>query len=612
MEVTDFVQRIASRTGHESQPRGDDNYDLCCPCHDDQQASLSVSKVSGKILVCCHAGCETEDIVGTLGLTMSDLFLDNGSTQRPHISETYDYRDEDGKVLYQVVRYIPKDFRQRRPDLNKPGQWIWNLKGVRQVLYRLPELIKVDAATPVFIVEGEKDVDRCRSVGLVSTCNSGGAKKWKAEYNTFFKGRHVVIIPDNEKAGHDHAQKVAASLNGTAASVKVVKLPGVTDKGFDVSDWLGAGHAIDELTSLVEEQLEWTDSQPDHNVKSLEGHKELPRIYASIDEKKVIDEAIDALATAGGIYQRAGTLVHVVENGKCPRGIARDTDSPRIVPVTLPRLREMMSTAANWFKLGKNGFEPGHPPLWAVKGVDARGEWPPIPRIEAVTESVTLRANGSILEKPGYDADTGLFYAPRETCTSVKSTPTRDDAVRAKDMLLDVWRDFPLATQEHCAACLAACLTPFARYAYNGPTPLFLVDANVRGAGKGLLVDSWSTIFNSRRMARMTIPKNDDECRKRITAIAMANESLVLLDNVTGSLNLPSLDAALTATSWNDRVLGKSELTGEIPLYTIWYLTANNVLIDADTARRTVHIRLESPEERPEERSDFHHLDLLA
>ena len=170
----------------------------------------------------------------------------------------------------------------------------------------------------------------------------------------------------------------------------------------------------------------------------------------------------------------------------------------------------------------------------------------------------------------------------------------------------------PFASEAHRAAWVAATLTPQARFAFHGPAPLFLIDANVRGCGKSLLTDCTSEITAGREMARMALPRDDEEFRKRITALAIAAEPLILIDNISGTLGSASLDAALTATSWSDRILGQTAMASGIPLFATWYATGNNVILAADTARRTLHIRLESPEENPEERSGFRHPALLA
>jgi hypothetical protein len=119
----------------------------------------------------------------------------------------YQYTDENGELLFEVMRHDPKNFRQRRPD--DRGGYVWNIKGVRLVPYRLPELIE-DLAQDrtVFIVEGEKDVDRLRKLGIPATCNPMGIKKWHDEFSPTFAGADVVILPDNDEGGREHAEKI--------------------------------------------------------------------------------------------------------------------------------------------------------------------------------------------------------------------------------------------------------------------------------------------------------------------------------------------------------------------------------------------------------------------
>jgi predicted P-loop ATPase len=156
----------------------------------------------------------------------------------------YLYRDENGP-LFEVVRFPNHKFLQRKPDGS------WGIKGVRRVPYRLPELVAAASDHPVFIPEGEKDVDNVRALGLVATCNPGGAGKWKRNYSAFLKGRHCVILPDNDAPGRAHADQVIHALNGVAASVRRLELPGLGEKG-DVSDWIGAGGTKAQLLELLE------------------------------------------------------------------------------------------------------------------------------------------------------------------------------------------------------------------------------------------------------------------------------------------------------------------------------------------------------------------------
>jgi hypothetical protein len=160
----------------------------------------------------------------------------------------YDYVDEEGELLFQVVRMEPKTFRQRKPE---SGGWSWGVKGVRLVPYRLPELVEAAAhERTVYIVEGEKDVDALIALGVPATCNPMGAGKWPVEFSAFFRGLDVVILPDNDEAGRKHRDLVAANLSGAARSVRVLDLPGLPDKG-DASDWLANGGSLAELDRLV-------------------------------------------------------------------------------------------------------------------------------------------------------------------------------------------------------------------------------------------------------------------------------------------------------------------------------------------------------------------------
>jgi hypothetical protein len=173
---------------------------------------------------------------------------------KARIITRYKYRDEAGNVLFEVVRFDPKDFRQRRRD--KDGDWIWNVSRVRTIPYRLPELL-AHQTQPVFVVEGEKDADNLAEIGFLATCNAGGAGKWTAAHAAFLRGRTVYIIPDNHDIGRNHAQQVAQSLDQIAKTVKVLELPGLPDKG-DVSDWLDNGGTADELKSLATAAPIWS------------------------------------------------------------------------------------------------------------------------------------------------------------------------------------------------------------------------------------------------------------------------------------------------------------------------------------------------------------------
>ena len=228
-----------------------DGWTAKCPAHDDAHNSLSIAVGNDdRVLLHCHAGCAFGDIAAALKADESSFFADERGPDR-RVVATYDYRDENGKVLFEVVRFAPKDFRPRRPDAAAKGGWAWNLNGTRRVLFHLPELLAaMKAGRPIFVVEGEKDVLALERLGLVATTNAGGANGWRSEYAEPLRGADVIVLPDHDEAGRKHGAAVVKSLAGNARSVRLLELPGLPEHG-DVSDWLEAGGTREELERLA-------------------------------------------------------------------------------------------------------------------------------------------------------------------------------------------------------------------------------------------------------------------------------------------------------------------------------------------------------------------------
>ena len=224
-----------------------------CPFHPDHKASLSVDAEEG--LYFCHA-CGAKGnleqferkLSGCAGKTAENRIAKlahrgGGSNLRPRIVTVYSYKDENGKLRFQQVRFEPKDFRFRRPD--GQGGWIWNLQGVSMILYRLREVIE---AEEVFIVEGEKDVEALRAWGFVATCNPGGAGKWRDEYSEYLTGKKVIVLQDDDEPGRKHARAVAESVAECASETKLVP-PFKGTK--DITEWMENGGTKKQLKQLV-------------------------------------------------------------------------------------------------------------------------------------------------------------------------------------------------------------------------------------------------------------------------------------------------------------------------------------------------------------------------
>lgn len=260
MHIDDFLRRLKGVTKSGS------GWMACCPAHDDQHPSLSIATESdGKLLLKCMAGCSTDRVVTAMGLRLADLFPERarakGKATNSRIVATYDYHDESGALLFQVCRFEPKDFRQRAPD--GKGNWARSTKGVRKVLFRLPETIAaVAAGKRIVVAEGEKDVLALVGHGFDATCNPGGAGKWLDEHTQTLRGAAVVIIADKDAPGRAAADKVGGKLCGVAVSVKVIECPDVGGRAVkDAADYFAAGGTAEALGALM-------DATPEFSVKA--------------------------------------------------------------------------------------------------------------------------------------------------------------------------------------------------------------------------------------------------------------------------------------------------------------------------------------------------------
>lgn len=255
--MSEYTQIIEGLNAHGSRRSGASGWQ--CPAHEDRVASLSVNEKDGKALVCCQAGCHTDDVLKAIGLSWPTLREEQPVPRKTEWIASYEYTDERGGVLFVKERGEPKTFRVYRPLTGGRRQYkdvFGGANPARRVLYRLPAVVKAIAeGRPVYVVEGEKDVASAERAGVTATCNYDGASKagqrpkWRPEYGDMLKGAHVVIVADNDDAGRAHAAAAYADLKRKAASVRVVR--GLVDRAkADLTDHLAAGHSIDALVPL--------------------------------------------------------------------------------------------------------------------------------------------------------------------------------------------------------------------------------------------------------------------------------------------------------------------------------------------------------------------------
>ena len=292
MDIREFVSRLHVSKG----PDRKGEYLCRCPAHDDRTASLCVGTGDdGRILVKCQAGCDTRDVIRAMGLKMADLYAEGSrkdgaprvaKAAKPTAPESpperkearakplgklvkvYPYTDEHGAVLFEVCRFESpegKTFRQRHSDPGNPAAkqgYVWNITGVRNVIYRLPEVLEaIRAGRTVYVVEGEKDADTLAAAGFAATTNPGGASKsgaskWLPEHTQLLAGANAVILPDNDEAGINDRRQVARQLGAVCRSVKLLDLtracPQLPKKG-DITDMLqimGTAEGLKALKAL--------------------------------------------------------------------------------------------------------------------------------------------------------------------------------------------------------------------------------------------------------------------------------------------------------------------------------------------------------------------------
>lgn len=383
-------------------------------------------------------------------------------------------------------------------------------------------------------------------------------------------------------------------------------------------------HSHDDVAATIRAAMSFGDddySDDDYQWdlnESAAGEDEIkklrrPTIEITTNEQSVVDQVLGALARphhapdslVDQFFRRGSDLVCVV-NGD-------DDETPLITKLALSTIRERITANIRLVKRNPKGkLVESSPPQWLVSCVNDRPEYPKIPRLDAIICAPTLRKNGTMIQKHGYDAQSKVVYLPGDSFPPIPEQPTRDQCRAAADELMDVFADFPFRSDADRSVVLALIFTLMGRIAVDGCCPLFGVDANAPGTGKGLLCDLVGWIAYGHPISKKVMPNENSEMRKSLTAVAVEGLPAVLFDNVTSTIGCAALDAALTASTWSDRILGQSKTTGDIPWKTVILATGNNLTFGADAARRVMLCELATEDENPEDRSGFKFPDIAA
>jgi Protein of unknown function (DUF3631)/CHC2 zinc finger len=302
------IEREIERRGIKLKRNGLERVGACPKCGGEDRFAINIKKgvfncrgcgMAGDVISLVEALDGVDFNTACTQLTGQPPPKANGKdTSKKVVVATFEYQNPDGSVAFAVDRiqlqkpdggYVLKDgkpdkaFRQRRPDPDHAGRWIFNKDGAPIVPYHLPQVLEAIAADhPVLIVEGEAKADLLSSWNVTATCCAGGAKKWKAEHSEYLRGAVVVLLPDNDNAGWEHANKVGAALTSIAKSVRVLVLPHAKAKD-DIVDWHNAGGTREQLDELIAKAADW---EPPAEKLDLD----------KTEAAKSEDELLDALA----------------------------------------------------------------------------------------------------------------------------------------------------------------------------------------------------------------------------------------------------------------------------------------------------------------------------
>lgn len=563
----------------------------------------------------CFGGCSPADIVAAKDIDSKQLFhnsillrSDGYYPTEPVLVAEYVYVDQQGKELY-VAGCFNKSGGGKTFKLGRTGgNGKVSYKGIGKtlrVLYHLDELahehgqaVAEGRQPEVLLAEGEKDCDLARThFGVVATTNPQGCGYWQDSFADTLKGFKVYIAPDKDKGGLERINTVGYSL-GDKAELYVLA---VSDPYSDLGDWI-------EVGGLTREQY--------LAAKTTATRYQLPPELANRPEivitgRPLLNQVKDTLAairTANNLPQlfvRSGKPVRITEDEEGRPIIGELQESP---------LRGFIERACQFVAMNKTTGEkePKAPTDLVVRDILTYGDWP-FPPLVGITEVPTIRPDGSVVTTPGYDPATRLYYKPQLglVIPPIPASPTEGDVADARNLLFELFCDFPFTSDASMVNTLAALMTPVLRPLFHGSSPMAIFDKPQAGTGASLAAKVIAIITTGTITGITACPKDDEAWGKKLLSQLLAGRSVVVIDNIEGKLYAPTLAAVLTTDHWEDRMLGRNEMV-RVPNRTAWIGTGNNIQLGGDLPRRCYWIRMDAQVPRPwlRDPKDFVHPDI--
>jgi hypothetical protein len=554
--------------------------------------------------------------------------------------QAWPYLSTTGMRLFFVARYEDEQGEKLTPAVTwghtGDGKCYWRAKGSAQSILFGLEFLPGRPDADVWVFEGEKTATAARILfpDVICLAWKGGAGNVRNIDWSPLAGRRVRFIADadHDKAGEKAMNTAAAAtLKCGAESAIVATMPADFPDGWDVAD-------LDHVDPAKRQPPEWTLEKIRARIesdqvepagksrKAASGRRsDRPRDAASDSSDlpviqviagklpETVDNAEATLIARGcPIYQRGGMLV---KPAKVRIEVADEhqTTGTRLIPLTANNIAEMVMRNARVEKYDARSqdFVPTDFPMRAAETLlDRVGEWE-FPVLTGLINAPTLRRDGSILDRPGYDAATGLLFDPQGVrFPAILDRPTKEHATAALGVLNKLIGTFPFISETDRSVALSGILTALVRRSI--PTaPLHGFSAPTAGSGKSMLVDIASMIASGRQAAVYAQGKTEEEAEKSLGAALIAGDALISIDNCEHPLGGERLCQALTQKSLRIRILGQS-LNVEVPSNASVFATGNNLTVLGDMTRRTLLCTLDPECERPETRLfDANPIDMI-
>lgn len=430
------------------------------------------------------------------------------------------------------------------------------------------------------------------------------------------EAQRVVILADHDPsgAGMRAAEAAAGRLRAEGFWV-VIALP--PREGDDFNDLLQRD-GPQAVKAVVQAALDGVQASGEAVAAPTGRH--LPSGF--VGQARPLPELRADNGDLAGAVDRAWTVLlgsnsppWLFRCGGLPSWITPDDDG-RLASAALTedRLRHMLAKLATWQRANKSGeLVPAPPPSSLVKSLLATPD-PRLPILAGIVATPVFGHDGTLLTEPGYHPSARLLYHPTPGCRvpPIPERPTAEQVAAARSLILDdLLGDFPFTSPAERAHAVALLLLGFVRPMVEGPTPLHLIEKPTPGTGATLMVDAIATILTGAGASVMTEGRDDEEWRKRLTAKLRQIPTVVLIDNLRHDLDSSAVAAALTATFWEDRILGISEMV-RLPVRCTWIATGNNPQFSNEMTRRLVRIRLDAQVDQPWCRAAFRHPDLMG